>query len=365
MTDYLSYYQLNTPETTAELRKIKTKLEPFLDSILDDFYEFILQNEDLKKIIGSHSIKRLQGAQKAHWLTSMEHGLDESYTKRVRRIGDVHERIGLNPAYYMGGYAFILETILGTKKNVKASRFKRARKEPLLTHEDLQTFLKFVMYDMAMSIIVYQEKKTQTLTSVLGSSTDFIDQINGEIEQTASSVTEMNSTVREISEQATKAQDHATSVTEKMASVNIGMQELKDASDKIGGVLKIILEISERTNLLSLNAAIEAARAGEHGKGFAVVADEVKKLATRTNNSVEEINQQITAIQERIDLSTKDVGNVAEAIKQIEEINTSISASVHEQSSVTDQMQDFVQDVLTNAGQTKENLDNETKSLMG
>lgn len=100
---------------------------------------------------------------------------------------------------------------------------------------------------------------------------------------------------REIMAQATQTMESAATASLKIQKL---MAQLDNRSQEITRVVTTIRDISENTNLLSLNASIEAARAGEHGHGFAVVAGEVRRLAEHTRSATEDIAQMVQSIQQ-------------------------------------------------------------------
>lgn len=121
------------------------------------------------------------------------------------------------------------------------------------------------------------------------------------------------------SEAVAEVADAMTEISSSSEQVNQLVENLIDSAQRIEDMLELITQISEQTNLLSLNAAIEAARAGEMGQGFAVVASEVRKLATRSTHAVEEIAELVEDIRRKVDSTSQAVQHSNKIIHQAED----------------------------------------------
>jgi methyl-accepting chemotaxis protein len=186
-----------------------------------------------------------------------------------------------------------------------------------------------------------------------------MEELSVSIDQMSEHATQSNQLARLSGDASREGRDVTQSAASEMAAIAEGARqsaaivaELGGLSAEISGIINVIKEIADQTNLLALNAAIEAARAGEQGRGFAVVADEVRKLAERTSSSTKQISDMIARIQngtqravdamqvdvERANQGEKLAHRAGDSIAQIEQRATEVVDAVNEiQMALTEQ----------------------------
>ena len=172
----------------------------------------------------------------------------------------------------------------------------------------------------------------------------------------------------------TKASDTIGGIKRQVDLIVTHMLDLGKKSQHIGGILEIINELAEQTNILAINATIEAAGAGENGKRFAVVADEIRKLADRVGGSTKEIRGLIEDIRaavnttvmtteggtKAVEVGAQQFAEVAIAFRQIvslvsttTEATREIELSTKQQSTAVSQVNIAVANVAQAARETE------------
>ncbi len=330
----------------AALERIAPKSEMISHAVeggISAFYDQLAKVPELQSFFASETMRqKAETAQNKHWAHLAGGHIDDSYVSEVERIGRTHARIGLEPRWYLGGYALILE---GMIKDLLPRLLGRGLMRGAKIDEAaelLGILVKVAILDMDYGVSTYLDTLAAEKTRMETDRARVASEQARSLGDASAAMEEMTANIRQNAENA--------STTEKIAdkaSINAdrggeAVEKSVEAMRSIATKIQVVQEIARQTDLLALNAAIEAARAGTHGKGFAVVASEVRKLAERVTIAAGEIG----ALSNRSLSVSEEAGQALKAlvpdIRRTAELVSEISAACREQSIGVEQISEAI-----------------------
>ncbi|WP_439817710.1 protoglobin domain-containing protein [Zavarzinia sp. CC-PAN008] len=359
-------------DDTADLAQVGTEVTDVLPALSHKFYDYVMAWPELAAKFGDGSnLPRLKQTQADHWRRLFQGRFDAAFVQRATRIGSIHDAVGLEPHWYLGGYAFMLDGILGTLlardgvapariagitavvraalldidlalgSYVRAGEDGRMRAQLLamaaaIEDEIASSVGKIASQtDRLVAEATYLRGVAETLHQSAGTVNQAAGTADANVQTVAAATEELEAASEEIAAQMDRTFAVIRSAVEKADEAGSALGALEQTTARINELVKLIQTISNQTRLLALNATIEAARAGAAGRGFAVVASEVKSLAGQTESAINTVSSQADTIRGATTDVSRSVGASQGDIRAVGAIAEETMRAAREQKAAT------------------------------
>lgn len=239
--------------------------------------------------------------------------------------------------------AFKISTALRAQLNAERERVQR-RQIVLDVADSLESTVSTVVEHVAQSTLDMQRiarllatsaHQTEVRTAELQRSS--VQSSQGVVSASEAAVA-LSGSIQEMARQVRESNVLAQAAADNARATNRTVETLAESATRVGEVVRLINQISNRTQLLALNATIEASRAGEQGRGFVVVATEVKELAQQTANATNIITAQVESIRSSTREAVEKIRVISEAVLRLSDIAQTVQGTVQMQESTTERI---------------------------
>lgn len=268
-----------TEDLLALLKKNEPHFAKIVDRLVEDLYRHIVAEPELVKLINERStVDRLKQMQRGYYLSMVQGKIDEAYIEHRLFIGRVHSKIGLTSDWFLGTYL----------KYIDLSAEYLSRETPEW-RELVQALSKVFNLDSQLVLEAYEEGEKNKIRALADQQRMMIEGVSHAVVQLAEMMSMLQDSSREMAEKSRETAASQLQTSEQLQELAGEIGQVRDVGNLMG-------QFSTQTHMLGLNAAIEASRAGEQGRGFTIVAAEVRNLATKSKDSLHQIDQKLNSV---------------------------------------------------------------------